>query len=458
MTNVAVLDIGKTNAKLALVDAENRTEIAVLTRPNQSLSGPPYRHFDTENLWSFFCDALQSMAHSHRIDALSVTTHGASVVLLEKDGSLAAPVFDYEEVGPDSVADTYDRLRPDFAETGSPRLPMGLNVGAQLHWQLQKDPGLAQRVAHVLTYPQYWGYRLTGRIASDVSSLGCHTDLWNPWRSEPTPLLDRLGLEGKLAPSMRPFDELGSLSPELAIALGLEQSVPVAVGIHDSNASLLPHLIDRTAPFSVVSTGTWVVCFAIGPAAVTLDAGRDTLVNVSAFGHPVPSARFMGGREYELVCGVPGTSSDPDRAAVDRVLEKALMVLPSFVPGSGPFPGRKAIWSPEKPTDAASLHVAMSYYLALVTAESLRLIGALGPIVVEGPFRSNPQFLDMLSAATGRVVEVAASRTGTSVGAALLCLPEAVRQKSVRPSAEIWRVSREPQLAAYAEAWRKRVG
>ena len=28
-------------------------------------------------------------------------------------------------------------------------------------------------------YPQYWAYRLTGVLANEVTSLGCHTDLWN---------------------------------------------------------------------------------------------------------------------------------------------------------------------------------------------------------------------------------------------------------------------------------------
>ncbi|MCE3590562.1 hypothetical protein LXJ59_28655, partial [Escherichia coli] len=66
-------------------------------------------------------------------------------------------------------------------------------------------------------------------------------------------------------------------------------------GIHDSNASLLPHLMTRSSPFSVVSTGTWVVLFAVGGQLDKLDQARDTLANVDAYGKAVPSARFMGG-------------------------------------------------------------------------------------------------------------------------------------------------------------------
>ena len=45
--HVAVIDIGKTNAKLALVDVSDLSEIAVITRPNRVVSGPPWPHFDT---------------------------------------------------------------------------------------------------------------------------------------------------------------------------------------------------------------------------------------------------------------------------------------------------------------------------------------------------------------------------------------------------------------------------
>ena len=55
--------------------------------------------------------------------------HGATVALVDHDG-LVLPVLDYEFSGPDALAADYDRLRPDFAVTGSPRMPGGLNIGA----------------------------------------------------------------------------------------------------------------------------------------------------------------------------------------------------------------------------------------------------------------------------------------------------------------------------------------
>ena len=267
MTHVAVLDIGKTNAKLALVDPQRGAELAVLTRPNRVLPGPPYPHYDTERLWQFMLQGLAALHLAHGIEAISVTTHGASVALLDAGGGLATPILDYEHDGPDSLAAAYAALRPPFTETGSAPMPQGLNLGAQLHWLMAQDASLRDRVAHVVTYPGYWVHRLTGQLGSDLCSLGCHTDLWNPWQGCYSSLVETLGLPQKMAPAVRPSARAGRLLADVAASTGLPADTPVVFGIHDSNASLLPHLRARSGAFAVVSTGTWVVCMAVGGGA-----------------------------------------------------------------------------------------------------------------------------------------------------------------------------------------------
>lgn len=425
IAHVAVLDVGKTNVKLALVDVRKGAELAVLTRPNTVLPGPPYPHYDVEGMWEFMLQGLQQMQALHGVDAIAVTTHGASAVLMGRGGALAAPVLDYEHTGPDTVAAAYDRLRPDFAQTGSARMPMGLNAGAQVHWQLSRDPGLMARLSHVTSYPGYFVERLTGRAGYDLTSIGCHTDFWNPWVGAFSPLVQALGLTGKMAPPMRPGDVAGVVLPDVATRAGVAPDTPVTFGIHDSNASLYPHLLTRQGAFSVVSTGTWVVCMAVGGADTTLDPARDALVNVNALGDPTPSSKFMGGREYEmLMAGHRAAASGADLAAV---LAGGVMYLPSAHPGSGPWPERIGGWVGAEPADGVRA-VAVGQYLAMMTATCLAMIGADGPTVVEGPFARNPWYLAMLASATGRMVEASASQTGTAIGAALLAAPQAVRR------------------------------
>ncbi len=444
--HIAVIDIGKTNAKLALVDRASLTEVAVLTTPNRVRPGPAWPHFDTEALWSFILRGLADLHRAHGIDAIAVTTHGACAALLADDGTLAAPVLDYEHPGPDGAAAVYDAIRPPFAETGSPRLPLGLNLGAQIHWQFRADPGLSGRTAVILTWPQYWSRRLTGAAATDVTSLGCHTDLWNPAAGTFSTLADRLGIRDRIAPPRAPGDILGPVLPAIAAATGLRPGTPVACGIHDSNASLLPHLLARTAPFAVVSTGTWVITMAIGGAAPALDPARDTLINVNALGRPVPSARFMGGREFDLIRA--GSATVPDGSDIAAVLAQGLMLLPAVEPRSGPFPGRAHRWTAAAPAEGPRI-AALAFYLALMTAECLAMTGAQGPTVVEGPFARNDAFLAMLAAATARPVAASRAATGTSIGAALLFGGGKVRQ-----AGDASPVLPDPALAAYATAWR----
>lgn len=451
-----VLDIGKTNAKVAIVDLRAECEVDVLTSPNVVLPGPPYPHFDTAALWDFICNALRQLNASHPIDALSVTAHGASGVLLDASGDLAAPVMDYEFSGPDELASEYDDMRPDFAETGSPRLGMGLNVGAQLFWQFRSDPGLADRAAAFLTYPQYWAFRLTGVQANEVSSLGCHTDLWKPREQRYSSLVGKLGLSGKMAPVRRANDCLGTVTTEVSKRTGLSPRTAVFCGIHDSNASLLPHLLRKEPPFSVVSTGTWVIAFAIGGRRVELDPDRDTLMNVNAFGDAVPSARFMGGREYEKVMAGRTPGCEPREA--ETVLAGNIMLFPAVETRSGPFQGRQASWSvDDSQLSDGERFAAVSCYLALVTAEMLTEIGAEGPTIVEGPFSQNDCFLAMLRAASGREVEVQeAAATGTAIGAALLVRGESAGSgRTERHSQKTFVL--DPALDVYAQAWRQTV-
>lgn len=450
MTHVAVIDIGKTNAKLALVDGETLAEIAVVTRPNKTLPGPPWPHFDLDGHWQFFLTHLAQLHRQHGIDAISVTTHGASAVLLDADKN-AIPMLDYEHPGPDSVRERFDALRPEFDQTGTPPLTVGLSVGAQLYWMYDTQPELRLKVAHIVTYPQYWGMLLTGQLATDVTSLGCHTDLWNPWQGRFSDMVDQLGLAEVIAPARRSNEVLGHILPELAAQTGLGADTPVAVGIHDSNASLYPYVLGRKPPFSVVSTGTWVVAMAFGGDQVSLEPARDVLVNVSALGQPVPSARFMGGREYEVIrAGIDAVPSAADRQAV---LTNGVMILPAVEPGSGPFPGHAMRWVGQPAGDGQRM-VALSWYLAMMTQVCLELIGAKGPTIIEGPFARNSDFLDMLATLRPDGVETATSSTGTSAGAALLCVPDAKtpRTEPVKPS------DLAQSLARYAAKWRHLTG
>lgn len=85
-----------------------------------------------------------------------------------------------------------------------------------------------------------------------------------------------------------------------------------------------------------------------------------------------------------------------------------------------------------------------------VTGTCLDLAEAHGPVIVEGPFATNADHLDILTALTRGGVETAQSATATSAGAVMLCLGRAARPSTtgVTPFED-----HHQALAAYATRW-----
>src|SRR5690606_32581469 len=115
------------------------------------------------------------------------------------------------------------------------------------------------------------------------------------------------------------------------------------------------------APFTILSTGTWAIAMTVGGSTAGLDPERDSLANVDAFGRPVPTARFMGGREFDMLA--PG-AVEPTADDVARVIGLGIQALPSFVPGVGPFPAASGRWTHDPATlTPGERTAAVSLYL-----------------------------------------------------------------------------------------------
>ncbi len=451
---VAVIDLGKTNSKVALVDTQQCVEVQVIKQAAAVSSESLYPSLDHHAIEAFLVDALKTLSATYTIDAITVTTHGATAALLNDSGQLAMPVMDYEFTEIDQLRDEYEQHRPSFAKTGSPSLPGGLNIGAQLYWQQKYHTSQFKQCSTVLTWPQYWVHRLTGQQHNDVTSLGCHTDLYEPQQQQYSTLVVDQQWHSLMPPTRHSGKLSGSLTDSFANMLSLPSATPVYTGIHDSNASLVPHLMAQTAPFSVVSTGTWFITMAIGGTNTQLDESKDTLINVNARGESVPSARFMGGREREnLHVMKPATDT-----AMDELLDStdsAAMLMPSVVKNTGPYPHAPHQWLGSDVTNNSSLQTcAVTLYLALMTHECLALIGADGPTYIEGPLAQDKHYAQMLAAVSKRPVLISESETGTSIGAAMLINPPENAPDYTRVELDAMQRNK---LEKYARRWKQQL-
>lgn len=418
MTATVVLDIGKTNVKLALIGTDGH-QLAERRRPNTVLRDGPYPHHDTEGIWQWMLATLGAFSSMATVDAIVPVTHGATAALVSDEG-LVLPVLDYEHE-PAAPLAHYLAVRPGYADTCSPQLPAGLNLGRQLAWQEQAFPAAFARARHILMYPQYWAWRLSGVAAGEATSLGCHTDLWQPAGQQYSALVDTLGWRGLMPPMRRAWDTLGFILPELAAITGLPRGCRIVCGIHDSNASLLRHLgaaAGTEAP-AVLSTGTWVIAAAPGKSLDGLREEADMLANSSALGQSVPCMRFMGGREFAELAG---TSPVPcDASALQRLVTQGTFALPGFAGAGGPFAGRAGSIAGPSPASDAERYALATLYCVLVSDYCLDALGAGAHVVVEGSFTANPFFASLLAALRpGRQVAVTDDASGTTCGGWML--------------------------------------
>ena len=451
-----IVDIGKTLSKVSLWSRDGRI-LDRQVRPNEVKTEAGVRSLDTTGIGEWLVESLARYASSP-VEVIVPVAHGAGVAALVGDQLAYAPI-DYEQSIPDEIMDAYRKERDAFAITGSPALPDGLNIGSQLYWLDRLYPA-EMAAATLLPWAQYWGWFLSGTAATEVTSLGCHSDLWSPDQGSFSPLAERLGWAARFAPLAKAADSIGTIRPELAARTGLSPDIRVLAGLHDSNAALLAARgFDEIAEgdSTILSTGTWFIAMRLPQEALatsSLAEGRDCLVNVDAYGCAVPSARFMGGREIETVIEFDTRRVDikPDQpallAAVPEVLQSGAMLLPTLAQGFGPYPAGSGNWI-ARPEDWYQRRAAVCLYAALVADTMLDLIGSRDRLLVEGRFADAEVFVRALASLRPDMqVYTANAHNDVSFGALRLIDP------TLKPQGSLSRVEPlDEDISAYRSSW-----
>ncbi|TIP86182.1 MAG: carbohydrate kinase, partial [Mesorhizobium sp.] len=249
---LAVLDFGKTNSKLFVFDQHGQILGERRTQPNWTREGG-FSVLDEAALHDWAARAVGEAVDVHGIEGLMVSGHGCTFALVD-DAALTHPILDYEQEPPPEIAAQIGRRIPDFAETFSPRLPLGFNYGRHMLWLKAVQPSVFATAKSILGYPQYWSWRFGGRAVSEVSYLGCHSHLWAPRKRDFSSLVDAEGWRCQ----MPAFERAGAVIGEQRFG-GATRPIAIHNGVHDSNAALHAYRRQELGPVTVVSTGTWVV-------------------------------------------------------------------------------------------------------------------------------------------------------------------------------------------------------
>lgn len=493
--SIAVFDVGKTNKKLLVLNHRLQlVDETYHTFDQYEKDGVQIEAVEETTAW--LVASLRAMAGKHDIGAISVSTHGAAFACVDSGGKLALPVLSYTtDPGPEFTG----RFSVEFGDpitlqrqTKTPDM-IGLGCMAKgIRFAQERWPEAFERVSAILPLPQYYGFVLTGNKAIDPTNVGCHTAFWDFEKADWSPVLDRMGLR-KYFPRQiaNPWDVLGPIRPDIARATGLLEDTVVTVGIHDSNASLLPYLIKETHPFVVNSTGT--VSVSLRPTAdVTLtdrDIGKIVYYNLSAFKSPVKTTIFMGGMEFDtyvgLLSAVHGNAPHPplDKALLEEILTaRRLFVLPSFIP-FGMFPdsparvvegdtviGLAELFGGTHPAffkDYAVAYHVLVLSVALQAEVALTAVGLADGmrLFIEGGFARNEIYTRLLSALFPKAVTATTNLTeATAFGAALLG-KAALTGKNPRELSDLFEIEARPVpaeqvrgLAEYRREFLRMVG
>jgi sugar (pentulose or hexulose) kinase len=293
---IAIFDVGKTNKKLFFFDQQYKI---VYEESKQLLEIKDEDDFPCEDVLSLtewvkesFSRALANTAFE--IKAVNFSAYGASFVYLDKDGNVVGQLYNYLKPYSPSLQKkfyaTYGGESLVAKHTASPVLG-NLNSGMQLYRLKYEMPDLFSKIKYALHLPQYLSYILSNSINTDITSVGCHTNLWDFQRKD----YHKWVKEEKLLEKFAPFKECSE------IVGYINKNIPIGAGLHDSSAALIPYLFSFDEPFILLSTGTW--CISLNPFNHTMlsdyELHNDCLCYLSYTGKPVKASRLFAGYEHE---------------------------------------------------------------------------------------------------------------------------------------------------------------
>jgi L-fuculokinase len=430
---VAIFDIGKTNKKLLVFDRGYRLVHERQVQVPEVLDDDGFRGEDLDGLTTWLRDSFDELLRDERfaVRALNFSAYGASFVHLDAAGVPLTPLYNYLKSFPHDLHEQFfNRYGPveDFAtQTASPDLGM-LNSGLQLYWLKYTKPAVYARIEHALHLPQYASFVFTGRPVSELTSVGCHTALWDFRQQKVHRWVAAEGIHAlgqMVLPSFVTVKKRVPNGPELEIG----------VGMHDSSAALVPYLRAFDEPFLLLSTGTW--CITLNPFSTEpltpAELRRDCLCYLSYRGEPVKASRLFAGSEHERAIRHLAAYFGCEETAYQRVpFDRTLlsMIRTRF----RQVPPEEADWTNLKDSAFAErnlndfsryeeAYVQLMLDLMAQQIASIRLARGGTPVrrlFVDGGFSRNPWYMTLLAEAFPQL-EVYASELAqaSALGAAL---------------------------------------
>jgi sugar (pentulose or hexulose) kinase len=294
---IMIFDVGKTNKKIILYDKQYNVVYEVNKQLPEAKDEDDYSCEDVDALTGWIKKSYSSIATDERfeIKAINLSAYGASFVYLDENGKVFLPLYNYMKPYPSDLQnkfyDTYGGKSLVAKQTASPVLG-SLNSGMQLYRLKYKRPEVFSKIKYALHLPQYLSYVLCHAANADITSIGCHTGLWDFEKNDYHEWVRLESIEEKFPPIKDPSSIAGYTAA----------GTPVGVGLHDSSAALIPYLASFTEPFILLSTGTWSISLNPFNHSPLTDGElrQDCLCYLTYEGKPVKASRIFAGYEHDI--------------------------------------------------------------------------------------------------------------------------------------------------------------
>jgi len=419
---IAIIDVGKTNKKIFLFDQDYNIvyERSARFLETTDEDGDPCENLEGLRLSVF--DSLRWLFNKKDFDvkAINFSGYGASFVNIDEDGNPVTPLYNYLKPYPEELKkqfyNTYGGEEAFSLCAASPVLG-SLNSGMQLYRLKYEKPEVFEQITYSLHLPQYLSYLISGQPCSDITSIGCHTNLWDFQKNDYHQWVHAEGIDKKLAP-IRSYDETTK-----AVFPG--NNYLVGIGLHDSSAALIPYMVNFHEPFVLLSTGTW--CISLNPfndtPLTTEELKQDCLCYLHYQGKPVKASRLFSGPEYEE--GVKRIADHFGQNAIKyRTIEFNSEMASTLQKNSG---NTESVAFAERDlssfvSDEEAYHQLM-FDIIKQQAQSTKLVLKGSPVkrlFVDGGFSRNAVYMNLLAMAFPQLEVYAASMAqATALGAAL---------------------------------------
>lgn len=425
---IAIFDVGKTNKKLFLFDRHYKMVYEKSAKFIETLDEDGDACENLESLRLSVFDSLREVFRMKEfsIRAINFSTYGASFVYIDEMGNPLTPLYNYLKKYPEQLSkqfyDTYGGETAFSHATASPVLG-SLNSGMQIYRIKYERPELFEKIKYALHLPQYMSYLISGIACADITSIGCHTNLWDFQKNNYHDWVSQEGILEKLPPVLRGNEVLPAAFPGNKYSVG--------IGLHDSSAALIPYLVNFHEPFILISTGTW--CISLNPfnqmPLTNEELENDCLCYMTYEGKPVKASRLFAGYEHEQqVKRIAGHFNQttiryrtiPFDADIISLLQKKMPEQNGPVNlKESPFPTRDLT---QFKTDTIAYHqLILDLINQQVFSTQLVLQGTVVKrIFVDGGFSKNAIYMNLLALFFPEVEVFAASMAqATAVGTAL---------------------------------------